>query len=115
MFDDPLALTRCHLCACPTDVYVPEMRHLFAAPAAGLALLRRLDDACWAAVEARFLADASWSGAALSQDALALTRSELRGHVVAGLNFPPSQYQLHLQYMLPPLTPFHYGLYRAGA
>jgi hypothetical protein len=37
---------------------------------------------------------------------------ELRTHVIAGLNFPPSQYQLHLQYLLPPLLPFHVGLFK---
>jgi len=38
----------------------------------------------------------------------------LRGHVAAGFNYPPSQYQLHLQFMLPPFTPFHYQQYLNG-
>ena len=34
--------------------------------------------------------------------------------MIVGLNFPPSQYQLHLQFMLPPLMPFHWKLYKEG-
>ena len=37
-----------------------------------------------------------------------------RANVAAGFNFPPSQYQLHLQYMLPVFTPFHFKLYTQG-
>lgn len=115
VFDDPLALSRCHLCACPTGAYVPDLRSLFAAPTRGLALLHQLDDACWQAVEANFLNDAPWAAATLSPAARALPRRQLRAeHVVRGLNFPPSQFQLHLQFLLPPLTPYHWGLHRAG-
>jgi len=39
---------------------------------------------------------------------------ELRAHVIAGLNCPPSQFQLHLQYLVPPLLPFHIGLFKKG-
>eukprot|EP00640_Fibrocapsa_japonica_P007026 CAMPEP_0113942606 /NCGR_PEP_ID=MMETSP1339-20121228/8287_1 /TAXON_ID=94617 /ORGANISM="Fibrocapsa japonica" /LENGTH=168 /DNA_ID=CAMNT_0000947129 /DNA_START=438 /DNA_END=944 /DNA_ORIENTATION=+ /assembly_acc=CAM_ASM_000762 len=35
--------------------------------------------------------------------------------VIAGLNFPPSQFQFHVQYMLLPLLPFQYSMYLAGA
>eukprot|EP01050_Picozoa_sp_SAG11_P054684 SAG11_NODE_33008_length_279_cov_1.250000_1_plen_92_part_11 len=45
VFDDPLALSRCHLCAIPTDAYVPDVRALFQRPARGLALVEALDDA----------------------------------------------------------------------
>ncbi len=39
---------------------------------------------------------------------------ELKKHVCAGFNYPPSQYQLHLQFMLPPFLPFQYSLYLQG-
>ncbi len=34
-FDDPLSLATCHLNAIPTDVYVPDLRYLFADPERG--------------------------------------------------------------------------------
>jgi len=35
-------------------------------------------------------------------------------HVAMGFNFPPSQYQLHLQYIVLPLLPFQYEMYLKG-
>ena len=52
VFDDPLVLAGCHVCAIPTDVHVPTAAGLFADPARGAALMRRLEAAAWAAVEA---------------------------------------------------------------
>lgn len=40
-----------------------------------------------------------------------LTETDLRGLVAAGFNSPPSQYQLHMQFMLPPFLPFQYWQY----
>lgn len=114
VFDDPLAITRCHVCAIPTDVYVPDVRVLFEAPAAGLALLKRLDDAAWASFEAGALADAAWKAKALSAAACAMPVGDLRPHVISGFNVPPSQYQLHLQYMLPPLLPADRARFQKG-
>lgn len=36
---------------------------------------------------------------------------KLRPLAIAGFNSPPSQYQLHLQFMLPPFLPFQYYQY----
>jgi len=62
------------MCAIPTTVHVPEMRHLYAKPAAGLALLKALEAQCWAATEACFLADEAWAAKALSPAARQLDR-----------------------------------------
>ena len=110
VFDDPLAITRCHLCAIPTTSYVPDMRSLFTNPPAGLATMRTMSDVAWEATAAQFVSDTAWAAKALSPAALALGLDGMRPHVIAGLNYPPSQYQLHLQHMLPPFTPFHYGM-----
>ena len=55
VFDDPLAITRAHVCSIPTGTYVPDMRSLFAYPAAGLALMNKMDAAAWDAVTANYL------------------------------------------------------------
>lgn len=114
VFDDLNAGARCHVCAIPADVYVPDLRDLFVVPEEGLALVRRLSDGAWRAVERCFLADDAWATKALSPTARALSNAALRSHAVAGFNLPPSQYQLHLQLLLPPLLPQHYALFRAG-
>ena len=112
VFDDPLVLAGCHVCAIPTDVHVPTAAGLFANPARGAALMRRLEAAAWAAVEAQFLADDAWMAGVYGTPRP--SDETLRRAVVAGLNAPPSQYQLHLQYLLPPLLPRQLQLYRAG-
>jgi len=38
----------------------------------------------------------------------------LKQHIACGFNYPPSQYQLHLQFMLPIFTPFHWKYYNKG-
>jgi len=115
VFDDPLAITRAHLLAVPTDVYCPDLRSLFVSPEAGLKLLHQMDEAAWTALANGHLASEEWRRKALSDAGVALAPEELRRHVVGAFNLPPSQYQLHLQYMLPPMLPSHLGVFRKGA
>ncbi len=137
VFDDLLALTTCHLNCIPTDVYIPDLRSLFADPPRGLETLRRMHAAAWAVTREQFLGNAAWRAKMLREDgggggsygesgaagagagageppAPRLSDEALKAHVCAGLNYPPSQYQLHLQFMLPPFTPFHWQLYQNG-
>ena len=107
VFDDPLVLAGCHVCAIPTDVHVPTAAGLFADPARGAALMRRLEAAAWAAVEAQFLADDAWMAGVYgtprpSDDELArliepheraLLLSHLRNFVVAFDNMPAAERQ----------------------
>ena len=111
VFDDPLACTPAHLCAIPTKVYVPTGLELFASPAQGAALLRRLEASAWEAMRTQFLSDSAWRASTFAGSP---TDEELRASVAAGLNVPPSQFQLHLQYILPPLLPQQFKMYRAG-
>jgi len=108
VFDDLLALTPAHVNCIPTNVYIPDVRTLFQKPDVGLALVRKMFDSCWKVISTQFLSNKKWTDKILSTDEVT------RGNVAAGFNFPPSQYQLHLQYMLPVFTPFHFKLYTQG-
>lgn len=114
VFDDPLAITRAHMLAVPTDVYVPDIRSLFAHPAAGLKLIRRLDEAAWKALAQEHLSNDEWRRKAMSVKAAAEPIESLRPRVLRAFNLPPSQYQLHLQYVFPPLTPFNCAQWKRG-
>jgi hypothetical protein len=114
VFDDPLALTPCHVCAIPTDVHVPSACTLFLHPRRGARVLRSLEAGAWAAVEGAFLKDAAFVEAVYGKDAPPPAAAALRSRAIAGMNVPPSQYQLHLQYLIPPLLPSQYAMYRAG-
>lgn len=118
VFDDLLALTPCHLNAVPTSAYIPDWRFLLRRPREGLLLVRTLEEAAWACACEEFLASPSFRhkflrGAARTEWTSAHSEA-LRPHMVVGANFPPSQFQLHLQCFLMPWLPFQYRMYLDG-
>jgi hypothetical protein len=113
VLDDLLQLSPCHLNVVPTTQYIPNWMFLLRHPRAGLALLQKLEDAAWACVLEQFVRHPPWRNKYLRPagvEALA-TLDELRSHVVFGCNFPPSQFQLHLQCIMMPWTPANYQHY----
>jgi len=117
VFDDPLALAALHFCAIPTTLWCADWRLLLRAPAAGLALIRTLEDAAWSVVEEQFLANDAWAKKHIAPAMLPSTaagRAALREKIVCGCNFPPSQFQLHVQYWLLPWVPQQYRAFLDG-
>ena len=110
VFDDLLALTPAHTNCIPTSVYIPDVRYLFTCPSKGLALVQSMFDSSWKVMKTQFLGNEKWASKMVNTSDV----SSLRGHIAAGFNYPPSQYQLHLQFMLPIFTPFHFKLYEHG-
>jgi len=113
VFDDLLQLTPCHINCIYTAAYLPDMRCLFERPKEGLALLEEMFGVSWESLKKDFLGNEAFRRKVLPHT-LNLSDKEIRQHVIAGLNFPPSQYQIHLQFMLPPMMPFHYHMYTNG-
>jgi hypothetical protein len=77
-------------------------------PKRGLKLIDDMFEECWSVIVEKF-----WP----HRDKLfhgEVTLEELRGHVISGFNYPPSQYQLHMQFMLPPFLPFQWHLCEKG-
>ena len=113
VFDDLLATSPCHLNCVPTDVYIPDLRTLFENPTRGHALLLQMQMEAGSVARTQYLGNAEWR-AKILKDTVAVSDSDMLSHVCAGLNYPPSQYQLHLQFILPPFTPFHWHMYQQG-
>lgn len=113
VFDDLLSLTVCHLNVIPTDCYLADWRYLLKRPREGKRLITRMFDACFDVLYTQF-----WSATPplfrKTAETEKLTKEELKGLVACGFNYPPSQYQLHLQFMLPPFLPFQYYMYLRG-
>jgi len=110
VFDDLLALTPAHLNCIPTDQYLSDWRFLCRKPKQGLELVNQLFEASWKVMKGQFLANAAWKNK-IFRLADSIPDDDLRTHVACGCNFPPSQYQLHLQFMLPPFFPYHWFLF----
>mmetsp|Transcript_47570 Transcript_47570/g.152847 ORF Transcript_47570/g.152847 Transcript_47570/m.152847 type:complete len:412 (-) Transcript_47570:220-1455(-) len=105
IFDDMLALTPCHLNGISSKYYIPDWRFLLTDPAAALKLLDVLEDELWTAT-LPFLQNAEFRRKIFKGN---LTDEEIRGKVMKSFNFPPSQFQMHIQWLVPPLVPFqHY-------
>jgi hypothetical protein len=111
VFDDLLALCPCHANVIPTSKYLTDWRYLLKKPLEGKALVEELFNTTWSTVKNQFLANGEWRKKLIAGN---YSDEEIRGHVIAGFNYPPSQYQLHLQFMLPPFIPFHYQQYLNG-
>jgi hypothetical protein len=103
VFDDLLAMSTCHLNAIPADVYIPDWRYLLQNPGRGKTILEGMDNAAWQACLEQFVGHPDWTQLVNLDE----PEKNLRPHVMRGMNYPPSQFQLHLQYIVPPMTPFN--------
>ena len=92
---------------------MPDWRYLLKDPPQGLKIIDDLFDRCCNVLKEQFLANPEWRRKIL-RGGETLDIDALRGDIAAGFNYPPSQYQLHLQFMLPPFLPFQYYLYLQG-
>lgn len=113
VFDDLLCLTPCHLNCIYTEAYLPDLRCLFERPQKGFALLKDMYERAWSTAMKEYLSNKEFRQKIMPHS-FNLSDEEIRSRVISGLNFPPSQFQLHLQFMLPPMMPFHYHMYLQG-
>jgi len=104
VFDDMLALTPCHFDGIPAKHYIPDWRFLLTDPLEGLKVIDQIEEECWAAT-LEFFRDEKFRTAIFKGG---ITEEELKGKVIKSFNFPPSQFQLHIQWLVPPLTPFQH-------
>jgi hypothetical protein len=116
VFDDLMSCTPCHFNAISTKYYIQDWRFLLKKPREGLdlvdALYARASDVLWE----QYYSNKPWRQKIIHPDAQVLTIKQLcEEHVCAGMNYPPSQFQLHLQYMLPPLVPHQMQMYEEGS
>ncbi|CAD2213474.1 hypothetical protein AGDE_05225 [Angomonas deanei] len=108
VFDDPLALSPLHFCAIPAKHFIPDWRYLTLFPESGLQLCKLLENSCLAAAQESFFADKVWNKVVLNDAHVS------PNDFLTGFNFPPSQNQLHIQFMLPVLMPHQYMLFLRG-
>eukprot|EP00472_Partenskyella_glossopodia_P004440 CAMPEP_0197517168 /NCGR_PEP_ID=MMETSP1318-20131121/2141_1 /TAXON_ID=552666 /ORGANISM="Partenskyella glossopodia, Strain RCC365" /LENGTH=380 /DNA_ID=CAMNT_0043066505 /DNA_START=54 /DNA_END=1196 /DNA_ORIENTATION=+ len=116
VFDDLLQMCPCHVNCIPTDQYVPDVRLLFENPVLGLKMVLSMYEAAKDVVKSQFLGNKSWRSKLIrgADDIDWKDDQILTKYLISGFNYPPSQYWLHLQTMLPPMTPFHYSMYLQG-
>mmetsp|Transcript_3042 Transcript_3042/g.6960 ORF Transcript_3042/g.6960 Transcript_3042/m.6960 type:complete len:424 (-) Transcript_3042:133-1404(-) len=104
VYDDLLSMSSCHLNALPTSHYVRDWRWLLRDPAQARQLVANLMTEAWEATMA-FLQDADWRRFNYREG---VSEDTVRDNIICGFNSPPSQNQLHLQWIVLPLLPFHH-------
>ena len=118
VYDDIMQTTLIHFNAIPTHVYVPDFRFLFQDPQRGLGMIESLfrvsvSAACRMMINKPFV-NQYFSASAVEEISNTSVENFVKKHVLCGFNFPPSQCQLHLQFVLPPYTPYHAVLFANG-
>lgn len=106
-FDDPLGVTAVHLCVIPTSVFCPDIRFLFTDPARGLKIVDDMMEIGRQAVLASYWSDKAFIDTYWPGEEPPKTVEDMVNLCVLGFNFPPSMFQLHLQFQHRPLFPFH--------
>merc|ERR1712194_716749 len=99
----------CHLNVIPTDVYVADWRFLLLNPAKGLKLVNELFEIGAKVTLEQFWGNEEFRDKIFNGEQKPLSTKEIMNVACCGMNFPPSMYQLHLQFINMPLTPFHYS------
>ncbi|CAK0900562.1 unnamed protein product [Prorocentrum cordatum] len=113
-FDDPLSMSCCHLNVVPTDVYIADWRFLLLNPAKGLKLVTDMFETGAKVALDQFWGNDEFRSKIFNGEQKPLSTKEIMDVTCCGMNFPPSMYQLHLQFIHMPLTPFHYNQARQG-
>jgi hypothetical protein len=104
IFDDMLQLTPCHLNGISKKYYIPDWRYLLQSPKKGLEVMDGLERELMTATKV-FLADPVFRKT-LYRDGI--TDEYILSHIIASFNFPPSQFQMHVQWLVQPMTPFQH-------
>mmetsp|Transcript_6620 Transcript_6620/g.8021 ORF Transcript_6620/g.8021 Transcript_6620/m.8021 type:complete len:377 (+) Transcript_6620:110-1240(+) len=114
VFDDLLALSSCHLNAIPTTHHIVDWRFLLKRPKEGLEILNNLQLAAERVFTESFWTNQKWKERFFHPKFHKVAAKAVLDLAFAGMNFPPSQFQLHLQFIVPPLLPYQYHLYQKG-
>lgn len=109
VFDDLLSMTPCHLNVISSSYYIPDWRWLLQQPVKGLALLNQMYESAWNVTQTQFLSNKDWRQQIFHDSYISL--ENMKECIATGFNYPPSQYQLHLQFMLMPMFPNVFAQY----
>ena len=119
VMDDLNAMSLCHMLIVPTNFYVPDVRHLYKHPKEGLKLVNRMVSLGIKIFQTQFLSKNDeikkyfYEGSTTTMTTAATTTTssssanfseQFRKHFVCCFNLPPSQFQLHLQFIFLPFV-----------
>ena len=105
VLDDLLCLSACHVNAVWAKHFIPDVRTLFTNPKAGLKVVNEMFDAVKHVYLDSFVANKEFVASNVSNPPT--SEEDWIDLAACGFNTPPSQFQLHLQFVMFPVIPFH--------
>eukprot|EP01062_Namystynia_karyoxenos_P028558 TRINITY_DN2161_c0_g1_i1.p1 TRINITY_DN2161_c0_g1~~TRINITY_DN2161_c0_g1_i1.p1 ORF type:complete len:395 (+),score=139.65 TRINITY_DN2161_c0_g1_i1:110-1294(+) len=113
VLDDMLSLSPAHFNAVWAADWIPDFRWLFSRPGDGLRVLSTMRDRCSQVLNEQF-EQKGYRSKVLRANSSGSAPPTLQDLIMDGMNYPPSQYQLHLQFIVLPMLPFQYAQYLRG-
>eukprot|EP01061_Rhynchopus_euleeides_P002767 TRINITY_DN12129_c0_g1_i1.p1 TRINITY_DN12129_c0_g1~~TRINITY_DN12129_c0_g1_i1.p1 ORF type:complete len:384 (+),score=137.52 TRINITY_DN12129_c0_g1_i1:72-1223(+) len=105
VIDDLLCLSGCHINSIWAKHWIRDVRTLFLNPAVSVRILDEMFAAVRKVYLEAFVANKAFVGANVRNPPT--TDEGWLDMVACGFNTPPSQYQLHMQFVMAPVLPFH--------
>eukprot|EP01060_Flectonema_neradi_P037706 TRINITY_DN7670_c3_g1_i2.p1 TRINITY_DN7670_c3_g1~~TRINITY_DN7670_c3_g1_i2.p1 ORF type:complete len:301 (+),score=50.44 TRINITY_DN7670_c3_g1_i2:262-1164(+) len=109
VIDDLLSLSGCHINSIWARDFIPDMRALFINPKRGLVVAKAMFEATKKVFIEQFASNKKFVS-----DYIKDPPEDLLSLIACGFNTPPSQYQLHLQFILVPIIPFQAAQFLRG-
>ena len=109
VIDDLLSLSACHINSIWSREHIPDMRSLFINPKRGLSVVKAMYDATKKVFLEQFASNKKFIS-----DHIKNPPEDLLSCIACGFNTPPSQYQLHLQFIMLPILPFQAAQFLRG-
>jgi len=108
VFDDLLATAPMHTLIIPTFSWIPDFRHFFLAPQDALGIIEEMYQEGRKVMQEQFwnnkdFHDKYWSNV-----------EDMDSLIVAGFNYPPSVWQVHMQFLAAPSSPYFYNAMQRG-
>jgi len=111
VFDDLLATAPMHTLIIPTFSWIPDFRHFFLAPQDALGIINEMYQEGLEVMQKQF-----WNNAAFHKKYWnnMKSRKDMESLVIAGFNYPPSVWQVHMQFLAAPSSPYFYNAMQRG-
>jgi len=108
VFDDLLGTAPMHTLIIPAFSWIPDFRHFFLAPQHALGIIEEMYQEGRRVMRTQFwnnkkFHDKYWSNV-----------EDMDSLIVAGFNYPPSQWQVHMQFLAAPSSPYFYNAMQRG-
>ena len=125
VIDDLLSLSPIHVNVIPTKQYIPDWRYLLRRPTEGLKVVESLVSLAQSTIQEQFILSDNNNNnnnteeylqqfTTINEDTNPFDISPDLSLLGMGFNYPPSQYQLHLQCIFPVMMPYQYYMFQKG-